>query len=248
MTNDWKKYFITSYDDINEVSRPKTEAIYFGGVCLLVALGFVFHFRCAQVDTDNLNILFSTRPSLHQKLEVLEAENSILESEFLNYKHKFSKLLDKKANEFVIKYNSLLAIKETSGEGVIVRLNDSVKPLTFGENPNLMIVHNLDLLSVVNELWGSGATAISVNDQRITTTSEFNCIGPIILINNSRIMPPFKIKAIGNANKLYNKIFGGYIKKYDLEKYGITFSVTKKEMIKIPASSNTQFLTLEGKL
>lgn len=248
MTNDWKKYFITSYKQIDEVNKPKREALYFAGVSFLVAIGFVLHIKNAQVDTDNLNILFSTRPSLHQKLEVLEAENSILESQFMNYKYKFSKLLEQKANEFVIKYNSLLAIKETSGEGVIVRLNDSVKPLTFGENPNLMIVHNLDLLSIVNELWGSGATAISVNDQRITTTSEFNCIGPIILINKSRIMPPFSIKAIGNANKLYKTVTGGYIKKYDLEKYGITFSVKRNEKIRIPASSNTQFITLEGKL
>ena len=248
MNSSWEKYFIPSYNDLQEEKNKIKESVFFGGICLLIAMGLILHLKKMQVSTDKLDFTFSTRPALFQKLEILDAQNSILESEIINLKHRLSLLLEEKAKEFVSNYNSLLAINEYNGEGVIVKINDSTKPLTFGENPNLMIIHNLDLLSIVNELWGAGAKAISVNDQRIISTSEFNCIGPIILINNSKVLPPFSIKAVGDPEKLYDTVSNGYIKIHDLEKYGITYLIKKEKNITIPASSKTAFVTIKGTL
>lgn len=248
MNSGWEKYFIPGYTHTQEAREPIKEKIFFGGICFLITLGILTHLKIKQLYPDQLNVTFFTRPGLLQKIEIIEAQNSVLESEILAEKHKFSQLLEQKAEKFLEKYNSLTAITEFKGEGVIVKLNDSTKPLTFGENPNLMIVHNLDLLSIVNELWGSGAKAIAINDQRITVESEFNCIGPIILINKVRVLPPFTIKAIGNPEKLYKIVNNGYIKKYDLEKFGISFSIQKSEDITIPASSKAPFATLKGNL
>ncbi|MEW5821400.1 MAG: DUF881 domain-containing protein [Cyanobacteriota bacterium] len=248
MNSGWEKYFLPSYGAIQEVRSPIKESIFFGGLCFLISLGLILNLKQTRANTDKLIFLLSTQPGLVQKIEILEAQNSILQSEIVSEKHKFTKQLETKTEKFLNNYNSLLAINKYKGEGVIITLNDSTKPLTYGENPNLMIVHNLDLLSIVNELWGSGAKAISVNDQRITATSEFNCIGPIILINKSRVLPPFTIKAIGDPEELERAVSNGYIKKYDLENFGIKFTIQKNESIEVPASSKTPFASFKGNL
>lgn len=247
MSSSWEKYFKPSYNRHQETNEPIKEFLFFGGICFFLTL-LILNLNKFQLIPNNLNIPFSTKPELVQKLEILEAKNSILESQILILNHKASLSLEKKAENYINKFNSLLAIKEYKGEGVIIKLNDSTKPLTFSENPNLMVIHNLDLLSIVNELWGSGAKAISVNDQRIIETSGFNCIGPILLINSSRVLPPFTIKAIGNADKLYNTATNGYIKKYDLKNYGITYNIEKRSNITVPASNKTLFTSLKGNL
>lgn len=247
MNNGWEKYFKPCYTEITEVAQPKKEKIFFASMSFLIACGLLINYRITENKTDRLNFSLSTRPALYTKLELLEAQNSVLESDIINLEHEFSNLVESKANQFLENYNTLLALDNYSGEGVILKLEDSNKPLTFGENPNLMIVHNQDLLMIVNELWGGGAKAISVNDQRITATSEFNCIGPIILVNNTRILPPFTIKAVGNADKLYETVKEGYVKKDNLEKYGITFSVKKSEKIRIPATSQSSLVSVKGK-
>jgi uncharacterized protein YlxW (UPF0749 family) len=241
MNSSWAKYFTPGYSNLQEIKSTKNEFWFFGGLSLLITVGVIIHLKQTQLDTDNLNFLISNRPGIAQKLEIVEAENSILESQILIQSHEFTSIIQERASKILKNYNSLLALEETSGEGVIINLNDSTKPLTPGENPNLMIVHNLDILAIVNELWASGAKAVSINDQRITATTEFNCIGPIILVNNSRIMPPFTIKAVGDPEKMSETVKNGYIRKYNLEKYGINFSISKKDSITIPATSKTVF-------
>ena len=57
-----------------------------------------------------------------------------------------------------------------AGPGVIVTLDDSKATSKAGENPNLYLIHDDDLLRVINELRAAGAEAVSVNGQRLTGT------------------------------------------------------------------------------
>ncbi|MBK8190011.1 MAG: DUF881 domain-containing protein [Vampirovibrionales bacterium] len=82
------------------------------------------------------------------------------------------------------------------GMGVEIILRDSDRPYRLEENPNVGIIHNIDMLAVVNQLWASGARAIALNDQRIVAGTEINCAGPVLIINQSRIAPPFRLQAI----------------------------------------------------
>ena len=58
-------------------------------------------------------------------------------------------------------------------------------------------LHDIDVLSVVNELINAGAEAISINDQRWVANTAISCRGNTIDINGERIGAPFVIKAIG---------------------------------------------------
>lgn len=120
------------------------------------------------------------------------------------------------------------------GPGIELQIADSGKPLAKGENPNIAIVHNEDLLKIVNELRASGAEAISVNDQRMVETSEISCAGPTILVNKSRLVPPFVIRAIGDADTMMTalQLRGGVVE--NLQFYGIQVNISKKPDVQVP--------------
>ena len=121
-----------------------------------------------------------------------------------------------------------------AGPGVEVTIDDSAKPLAKGENPNIAIVHNEDLLKIVNELRAAGAEALSVNDQRLVEASEISCAGPTILVNKTRVVPPFVIAAIGDPDTMTAalKLRGGVAE--GLQFYGIQVNITKKPNVLVP--------------
>jgi uncharacterized protein YlxW (UPF0749 family) len=126
----------------------------------------------------------------------------------------------------------LLAVQ---GPGVIVTIDDSKRPSKPGENANLYIIHDDDILKVINELSASGAEAISINEQRLVATSEIRCAGPTLSVNNVRYSPPYEIRAVGDPKTLENalKMRGGVIET--LQFWGIQITIKKQENIVIPA-------------
>lgn len=114
--------------------------------------------------------------------------------------------------------NKILGLSEVTGEGIIITVNDSQKILA--NNPlgdlNDYIVHDIDLIHIVNGLKNAEAEAISINGQRIVNTSSIECDGNVIMVNGVKIAAPFEIKAIGfpaSLRAVY--ILGGYV--YHLE-------------------------------
>lgn len=94
----------------------------------------------------------------------------------------------------------LLSVK---GPGIEVVLNDSNAPSQPGQNPNLYVLHDEDLLKVVNELRAAGAEALAINGERLVATSEIRCIGPAVVVNTTkRLAPPYTITAIGDPDTL----------------------------------------------
>jgi uncharacterized protein YlxW (UPF0749 family) len=98
----------------------------------------------------------------------------------------------------------LAGMTPVSGPGVVVTLRDNPDAAkTGGGNPFLPgIVHDFDLLQVVNELRAAGAEAISVNERRINSFTPIRCVGPVIYINGEPAAAPFRVEAIGAPNVL----------------------------------------------
>ncbi len=128
----------------------------------------------------------------------------------------------------------IAGIQAVTGPGVEVTLNDSNVELSQGQDPNLYVVHDEDVLKVLNELKAAGAEAISLNGIRLIATSEIRCIGPTILTNkNKRIPAPFTIAAIGNPQTLEKSLYlkGGVVEQ--LKFWGIQVQVHKKANLEI---------------
>ena len=93
------------------------------------------------------------------------------------------------------------ALTNVKGSGVSVLIEDSLKPIQSGENPNLFVIHDEDILRIVNELRAGGAEAIAINDQRLIGTSEIRC--PVLLLQlMESLWGPFVVKAIGDPKTL----------------------------------------------
>lgn len=125
------------------------------------------------------------------------------------------------------------------GEGIVIVLTDGTKTL----EPELRqdsLVHDSDVLTVVNELKAAGAEAISVNGQRIISTSAIRCVGPVIQVNYQKVAAPFTIKAIGNAQYLESALnikngVGDLLR----DTVGIGVKITREKDIKISKFDGT---------
>ncbi|MDP3051758.1 MAG: DUF881 domain-containing protein [Eubacteriales bacterium] len=123
-----------------------------------------------------------------------------------------------------------------TGPGIEVTLNDSALPLQPGQNPNWYILHDEDLLMVLNELKAAGAEAVAINGERLVSTSEVRCIGPAVLVNKTkRLSPPYVITAVGYSETMISalKMRGGVLDT--LEYRNIQFSVKKLNKVVLPA-------------
>ena len=125
----------------------------------------------------------------------------------------------------------LAGTTDVQGEGIIITLYDG--------NTSDSLVHDSDLLTVINELRVAGAEAISVNENRIITTSAIRCVGSVVQVNYQKVAAPFVIKAIGNAQYLESAmtIKNGVVDV--LNGYGLKVTLTRESNIEIPKYQGT---------
>lgn len=127
-------------------------------------------------------------------------------------------------------------ITEKKDKGLVITLADSQS----GEADIDSIVHAADLRDLVNFLWQSNAQAVSINDQRVVTTTSVDSIVNTILINNSKIANPFVIKAIGDNDKISQVLSNDNALK-DIKRRqksnGLIFNVESSKEVTIPALS-----------
>ncbi|MBE7039477.1 MAG: DUF881 domain-containing protein [Ruminococcaceae bacterium] len=128
---------------------------------------------------------------------------------------------------------------DVKGEGITVTLNDAAGKRTGAGNvnANATLIHDEDIRKVVNELFAAGAEVIAVNDSRLISTSAVRCVGPSILVNDTKMTPPYTIKAIGKAEQLEAalNLNGGVID--NLKIWGFKIDIKRHDELIIPRYS-----------
>lgn len=168
--------------------------------------------------------------------KIKELENKITEYKGnASTKDKTHALLNEEIEDLKI----LSGLTELKGSGIIVTLDDTraINQIAADAgfyDPNVFVIHDSDILMVINELKAAGAEAISVNGQRITAVTEIRCVGPVIQINGIRLTAPFKISAIGSPDTLASslKLRGGIIDS--IEQADIDVMIEKSDSIIVP--------------
>ena len=152
--------------------------------------------KSIKVMEDDLSIETEELTHLHQLKEEKQKELDA----FLNIKkpEKSSELL----NEILLRRKMQAGYQKLQGKGVIIELMDSEEEAGDGENPNNLLIHDQDILILLNDLKVAGAEALSVYGQRIVARSEIKCSGATITINGTTYGQPFIIKAIGDPKQL----------------------------------------------
>ena len=154
-------------------------------------------------------------PDMRTRLAVgdldLSEEYSKLQEEVSNLREENTRLQDvasegssasQEINESLKNTRLFAGLTDVEGPGLIVTLTDSKKPAEEIGFLESAIIHDTDVLRVVNELWSAGAEAISVNEIRVGPATDFRCVGPTILVDQQRIASPVTINAIGDSATL----------------------------------------------
>jgi uncharacterized protein YlxW (UPF0749 family) len=126
-----------------------------------------------------------------------------------------------------------------SGRGLVVTLDDA--PLSRLEDatvdPNLLVVHQQDIQAFVNALWAAGANAISLQGQRLISTTGIKCVGNTVVLEGVPYSPPYRIEAVGDieamraslADSQSVQIYNEYV-----DTYGLGLSIEESNTLDIP--------------
>lgn len=212
---------------------------------MLVVMGICVQIKTIEEATDKVGgSNLRDNSGLKDQLVSLQGEYQSLYKELESREKKLEEVRQNAANnneedsqnEAEIKNNQvLLGQTEISGPGLIITLDED-RNVNSNEVIDISnyLVHEEDLLYIVNELFNCGADAISINDQRIIGTTSILCDGNIIRVNGERVGVPITIKAIGSPEGMDGALQrpGGYLKL--MANDGIIATVERSEDITIP--------------
>ncbi len=125
-----------------------------------------------------------------------------------------------------------------SGDGVTVQLDDSHAVAAGATNLDQAICHSTDLTDILNTAWRGGAQAMSVNLQRVVSSTSVYCVGSTIMVNGTLLSPPFSIAVIGPQDRVLGAFEDpGQLRdiKARRDVYGLGFRVTRSSALTVPA-------------
>ena len=142
----------------------------------------------------SLGIVVLSKVNNRNSEGIVSAETNELRDTLTNESAKNKELIEKKQR----KQKELENLK-----GKLTEKNDiAEEKKKVGNDALQIIVHDTDILEIVNVLRNAGAEAISINDQRVIATTPISCIGTVIKINDEKIGGPYVIRAIGHSDYL----------------------------------------------
>lgn len=199
---------------------------------VFMVMGFMLSVQYKATERSKTTVRDARVEDLSERLKAVQGENEQLLKEIEELKKSAGKQLSESELQRLQLISGIAAVE---GNGVEILLDDSKIEKKQNANPNLYIIHDEDLLRVLNELRSAGAEAISINDQRIVAMSEVRCAGPTVSVNNVRSAPPYLIKAIGNPKTLDSalRIRGGVVETFEF--WGIQVKVKQSNKVYIPA-------------
>ena len=209
----------------------KPKVIFIFAVCFIV--GFSLSVQAKMVNGQHLFVsakaltdLQTTIDSEHQdaeRVQKLVEEAKVALSDYQQNQPSEEELALKLQEELDY-YKMLSGALDISGPGVVVTIDDGTRDLYEGENHNNVLVHDADLLIIINEMKSAGAEAIAINGQRIVDASEVACSGYTVRINGQFFARPFKIEAIGDSARMLAILVAPESYGSLLKDYGLTFN------------------------
>lgn len=209
-----------SYHLTQEENQKKTKKVYGKQYEETLAL------RNELIDQEETNR--DLEKELKRKQDkVLENEKSLSKEDQINFN----------LAEDAEKYRKFLGKVKVKGKGVKITLDDGdYNP--DEKNVNNYLVHEFHVFKVINELYISGASAVAINGQRLSSHSYIVCNGPVITVDGYQHPAPFVITAIGDPDVLSSAInlTGGV--KDQLVNDNIVFSLEQDEIVLDPILGN----------
>ena len=190
---------------------------------------------------------------LPQLLEVEQARLTDLEAEAGGLQAEIDRLTDAQTDGSDVgdpALTDLVALAagrvDVTGPGLVVSLSDAPTnaPQPSWVTDDDLVVHQQDLQAVINALWAGGAEAMTLQGQRVISTSAYRCVGNVLSLHGRLYSPPYVVQAIGDPELLEDALLDSpevqtYLDYVDL--IGLGWSVNSSDHLELPAYA----LTLE---
>lgn len=212
-----------------------TLSISIGLVALILTMVLFTQFKTIE-KTDITAIETMRETELREELSTWKTKYEEVEAKLEEKEQKIEEYrqeLNNNENAMEILQNEIneaeayLGLTQLQGEGIEVILTDNDEAT----------IEYWDLLVLVNELISAGAEAISINDERVVTTTEIVPVNDsFIFVNSKKISGPYIVRAIGDKKYLESAltIKGGYLDERTITyNKSVTYSI--QDNIIIPA-------------
>ena len=217
----------------------KVEALVLGILCLVLTIGI-----CVQIKTVNSNGTTLSRnqnenelktqvlkmkekyENAYEALNDVERELEEVRGNVTNNNKELEELEEK-----IKEANLLLGLTDVKGEGITITLEDGIMKQNALISASDLLIHDVDIIYIINELKNAGAEAIDINGKRIVSTTSIMCDGNVITINGEKISSPFVINAIGLPEQMST-----------LNRPGGYLELMKNASIKIDFVKNTKVI------
>jgi uncharacterized protein YlxW (UPF0749 family) len=145
--------------------------------------------------------------------------------------------------------------EKVHGPAITVVLTDAPKKdidraVEKGEvTADQLVVHQQDIQAVVNALWAGGAEAMTLQKQRVISTTGIKCVGNTVVLHGVPYAPPYEITAIGDLESLRLSLDSSdYIDGYKtyVEAHNLGYEVSTDDDVTMPAyggSSDLRYAT-----
>jgi uncharacterized protein YlxW (UPF0749 family) len=210
----------------------------------LIVLGFIVgilgivHLRSTLTRTSATQ----TNLELQKIISNLDKEQSNLKKQITDLDQKIASDQEQIKNAPIQSINELkkdkaeVGLTPQEGKGAVFTLNDSSS--SGSGNVEAFLIHASDLRDLVNLLWQSGAKAIAINNERIVFTTSIDCLVNTIMVNNTKLGPPYKVLVIGDQEKIQSAIDNknnliDFISR--VKKNNLIFESEYKDKIEIPS-------------
>jgi uncharacterized protein YlxW (UPF0749 family) len=210
----------------------------FFGVLISVQFKVVNELTKGKISAVEANKLETQLKSLKEERKDLLNKLGSLDQEIAQYENDESQkdIFIKKIKEDIDQYKLINGQTNVQGPGVIIRFKNS----ELYKDIDMASYYPEYLSAIINILNGADAEAISINDERIISTTGITFLADKnkLIINEKEMVPPFEIKSIGNVDRLESILNIKYGLIWDIHKENIfQLEIEKKDVVKIRRSS-----------
>ncbi|GAA0231571.1 DUF881 domain-containing protein [Metaclostridioides mangenotii] len=205
-------------------------------------LGIMISIFIKSFDPDKIYMTLDQVGKIESEIDAKKEKINLLDKKLGRYEEDLKKYEDRTRSKEIkdVMEDELSSLKDRSGRtdiegaGIMITMNDSDRDVESGEDPNDLIIHDIDVLRLINDLRKSGSTAISINGERVLGKTQIKCSGSTITVNDTTYGQPFVIRALGDVDDLNAAVLSPDSYAYSLKEiYSINIEVESMNNMKI---------------
>lgn len=224
----------------------KRRTITFGILIAGFAIGILFTAQLRAAPPRQSSYPFAEWQTAQELITEYLDEQTVLKTAIVNLRadittkqEELSKLTDPALRDYLESLKTKLGLAKITGDGIEVVLDDGQTAL----------IRAADLRDVINFLFSQSVTGVAVNGQRIIANSTISTTGTTIVVNTTKIAPPFVFDVITDDPEFLLKVLSAPETLTDFTQRateeGMTFKFRLKSALTLPIYSGaypTSFL------